>query len=113
MKGKKIVSGLWILAGVLGVVLILPGKIRKTENGPLLSHPLRDGTSQIMQHRASPSPHDENDLLIIRLFLKRMDSLRRDPSGKKEYDSICHARPGLIDSALTAERYYLLWNKLK
>jgi hypothetical protein len=44
--------------------------------------------------------------LIIRAWERAMDSLRRDSSGKRVYDSILAARPGILDSARKAEAFY-------
>ena len=44
--------------------------------------------------------------LIIRAWERAMDSLRRDSSGKRRYDSILAARPGILDSARKAEAFY-------
>lgn len=54
----------------------------------------------------TPEEFDRKQLETIRAFEHRMDSLSRDSSGRKEYDSISRARPGLMDSARTAETYY-------
>jgi len=41
----------------------------------------------------------------IRALLRRMDSLEADSSGRRMYDSLVRARPGLLDSARVAERF--------
>jgi hypothetical protein len=44
----------------------------------------------------------------LRVLLRRVDSLRCDSSGRRVYDSLVRARPGLLDSARVAERFYSL-----
>ncbi|WP_461791345.1 hypothetical protein [Pedobacter sp.] len=41
----------------------------------------------------------------VKRFTKFMDSLQGSPSGKKTYDSIMKARPGLLDSAKAMENW--------
>lgn len=40
----------------------------------------------------------------VKRFIKVMDSLHGAPDGRKTYDSIMHARPGLLDSARAMEK---------
>lgn len=47
----------------------------------------------------------------IQHFRKYMDSLARSPSGKKLYDNILTARPGLMDSIILIENIYQSQNK--
>ena len=42
---------------------------------------------------------------VIRDFLQKMDSLRKDGHGRVIYDSICKVRPGLMDSARVIDRF--------
>lgn len=44
----------------------------------------------------------------LRVLLRRVDSLRNDSTGRRVYDSLVGARPGLLDSARVAERFYSL-----
>lgn len=53
-----------------------------------------------------PVAHAHETWLIIRAWERAMDSLRRDSSGKRRYDSILAARPGILDSARKAEAFY-------
>ncbi|MXN91168.1 hypothetical protein GR160_07985 [Flavobacterium sp. Sd200] len=48
----------------------------------------------------------EGEYKNIERFHRYMDSIARDPMGRKEYDSITKARPGLMDSISQFERYY-------
>jgi len=43
----------------------------------------------------------------LQLFKKYMDSLRIDKDGKRIYDSILLARPGMMDSVAVLEKMYL------
>jgi hypothetical protein len=60
-----------------------------------------------------PRDFFDNDLFVTEGFLKWMDSLKNDATGKRQYDSICLVRPGLLDSAREVERYYSLKHLLK
>jgi len=113
MKRKKLIQCLWIPGGfaTIATVMVIAG--RNMQNDKMIRLPAAIRTGQVEQWRNPLSPGNQNDLLIIRQFLKRMDSLRQDSAGRGEYDSICRLRPGLIDSALKAERYYTLWSRLK
>ena len=51
--------------------------------------------------------------LAIRAFEHYMDSLRQGGAGARLYDSILHARPGIMDSAQEAEVYFYLEDRLK
>ena len=42
----------------------------------------------------------------IRGLLRRVDSLEADSAGRRLFDSLVRARPGLLDSAKIAERYF-------
>jgi hypothetical protein len=53
-----------------------------------------------------PVAHAHENWLIIRAWERAMDSLGRDSSGKRRYDSILAARPGILDSARKAEVFY-------
>lgn len=50
--------------------------------------------------------------LAIRAVERVMDSLRRDSSGARVYDSILRARPGLMDSLGHAEHFFYLQDQL-
>jgi hypothetical protein len=49
---------------------------------------------------------DTMGLKAMGAFLHWMDSLRQDSGGRREYDSLLQARPGLMDSAERAYEYY-------
>jgi len=53
----------------------------------------------------------ENEYASVQVFRKYMDSLQQDNKGKVIYDSILHARPGLMDSAKMLEYLYQLQNQ--
>ncbi|SFW70803.1 hypothetical protein SAMN02927921_03498 [Sinomicrobium oceani] len=56
---------------------------------------------------ASPLPPvSKQDYRRIQKFRWYMDSLARSPSGRKLYDSIVAARPGLMDSVRYIEKEY-------
>jgi hypothetical protein len=57
---------------------------------------------------AGASGRDRELVLALRLLLRRVDSLRNDSSGRRVYDSLVESRPGLLDSARVAERFYSL-----
>src|SRR5258708_39997011 len=76
----------------------------------------RNFSGLLKQSRSSvlPPPRMRNDLLLkgtggwlaIRRFKDWMDSLKNDSAGRFRYDSIVHARPGLMDSVKKALEYY-------
>lgn|GEM_PF-3495392 len=47
----------------------------------------------------------------IRAFRLRMDSLKNDPEGRRLYDSLRQARPGLFDSIEMVEQLYRHYEK--
>ncbi|MEO6547909.1 MAG: hypothetical protein ABIN94_07905 [Ferruginibacter sp.] len=49
----------------------------------------------------------------IQRFKRAMDSLRSTSDGKGIYDSICKARPGLMDSVIYIEEMFLQQSNLK
>ena len=113
MKKEMLIIGLWLLAFLGAGTCIALTSLRSTNKDntfhlpripsariPILSYPL-------------PPPGDTNDRITIRRFLQQMDSLRQDSTGHRLYDSICHFRPGLIDSARTAVKFYNLFNTFK
>lgn len=51
------------------------------------------------------------EYLHIQNFKKYMDSMAKTPSGRRTFDSIITARPGLIDSILLIEHIYLSQTK--
>ena len=59
-----------------------------------------------------PTLNDE-DMLRIQVFEKYMDSLKWHPTGKLKYDSICNARPGLMDSVLFLKQLFLQQSKTR
>jgi hypothetical protein len=44
--------------------------------------------------------------LALRRLLRHVDSLAADSAGRRVFDSLVRARPGLLDSARKAERYF-------
>ena len=55
------------------------------------------------------SPGGDRELArALRVLLHRVDSLRSDSTGRRVYDSLVRARPGMLDSARVAERFYSL-----
>lgn len=44
--------------------------------------------------------------LTVRAWERMMDSLREDAHGRRIYDSILAARPGILDSARKAEDFF-------
>ena len=51
--------------------------------------------------------HAHEGWLAVRAFEDWLDSLRRDPAGRKVYDSLLRMRPGLPDSARRAGQFFL------
>ena len=39
-------------------------------------------------------------------MMRRVDSLKRDSAGRKTYDSFMRVHPGILDSIITAQKYY-------
>jgi hypothetical protein len=57
---------------------------------------------------AGASGRDRALAQALGVLLRRVDSLRNDSSGRRVYDSLVELRPGLLDSARVAERFYSL-----
>jgi hypothetical protein len=57
---------------------------------------------------AGASGRDRELAQALRMLLRRVDSLRNDSTGRRVYDSLVESRPGLLDSARVAERFYSL-----
>jgi hypothetical protein len=58
---------------------------------------------------SGPSSGGDRELAqALRMLLRRVDSLRTDSTGRRVYDSLVAARPGMLDSARVAERFYSL-----
>ncbi|ALM50167.1 hypothetical protein AMR72_15455 [Flavobacterium psychrophilum] len=51
--------------------------------------------------------HKSGEIARIRYLLSIMDSLKDNPSGKPQYDSIVRYRPGLLDTLKKLEEYYV------
>lgn len=94
------------VALALGVVL-LGGSIDRTLHSSLLRQP---SMVQAPLHslNAPPVAHAHEGWLAMRAFEHYMDSLRGDSSGRRRYDSILLARPGILDSARKAETFFYL-----
>jgi hypothetical protein len=60
----------------------------------------------VIPKQRSPPGLDRNEVKNILRFGKYMDSLSKDAHGKRTYDSIMAARPGLMDSVLFIEKTY-------
>jgi hypothetical protein len=89
----------------LGIGLgLLCFSVHQTLHTALVARPAR----LLPLPRAEPPAvaHAHEGWLIIRAWERAMDSLRRDSSGKRVYDSILAARPGILDSARKAEAFY-------
>ena len=43
---------------------------------------------------------------LIDSAMHRLDSLKKDPAGRRTYDSFMRAHPGILDSMITAQKYY-------
>lgn len=71
---------------------------------------IRVGRIKVPSVQAQPSMPSEafvRELKRVKSFTRLMDSLYRSPNGRKTYDSIMRARPGLLDSARTLEKLAL------
>ena len=55
----------------------------------------------------------QNDYQSVELFEKYMDSVQQNKTGKAMYDSILHARPGLMDSVKMLEYIFQQQNQKK
>ena len=60
----------------------------------------------IVTPKESPNLRDEGSIRNITRFRKYMDSLSKDDYGKRTFDSIQKARPGLMDSVVTIEKLF-------
>ena len=108
-----LIIGLWVLAFLGAGTCIALTALNSTDRNRKLPLPAIQ-TPQKTFHIHPAMPADfPGDQMTIRKFLQQMDSLRLDSIGHRSYDSICHFRPGLIDSARTAEKLYNLLNTLK
>lgn len=54
----------------------------------------------------SNDEYDKQEFSRIENLFYVMDSLKNDPEGKKQYDSIATYRPGLLDTLKKLEDYY-------
>lgn len=62
----------------------------------------------VLSSGSALTPGDRELARALRMLLRRVDSLRVDSSGRRAYDSLVRSRPGLLDSARVAERFYSL-----
>lgn len=53
--------------------------------------------------QADPYERDKESVVALRHYI---DSLRQDPNGRLQYDSIQRFRPGLLDTLQILEHYY-------
>ena len=60
------------------------------------------------RRREKPPPFSQAHAgwVIIRGWERKMDSLRLDSHGRRVYDSVLAARPGILDSAKKAEEFF-------
>lgn len=66
------------------------------------------GSIQVPSKAPQPQVIDrayQAEVKRVKRFTKYMDSLQGSPTGKKTYDSIMKARPGLLDSAKAMENW--------
>ena len=96
-------------AGFLGCVLVLVIALHTGRLKTVVPASGRIG----LPHASLSVMEDSVAVSSLQLFLTRMDSLQRDVSGKRLYDSLCLVRPGLLDSVRFAIRYYSLRHWLK
>ncbi|MXN91740.1 hypothetical protein GR160_10925 [Flavobacterium sp. Sd200] len=54
----------------------------------------------------SGDEHGEQEIRRIKHLFYVMDSLKHDPHGRRQYDSIAAYRPGLLDTLKKLEEYY-------
>ena len=113
MKKEMLIIGLWVLAFLGAGTTIALTSINSTYKDKMPGLPRILLTQKLMPPYPLTLRSDTSDLPVIRHFLFQMDSLRLDSIRHRSYDSICHFRPGLIDSARTAEKLYNLLNTLK
>jgi len=66
---------------------------------------------QMPNHATDYIPKDTSEIYNVKRIRRFMDSLARSPTGRKVYDSITTARPGLLDSLSVIEKIYKLKSK--
>jgi hypothetical protein len=93
-----------VLCLVLLVVLVVHEVGPRKRSVPESFRFIRLKHSTLILEKADPWVGKE--LKVIEDFEKVMDSLEKDVHGKRIFDSIVRARPGLLDSARRARGYY-------
>jgi len=109
--------GLWPWALVPGFVVVMLSlstvrSFRAVCDGPrfMSLRTFSSGERVFPLRASSPAGGFHEDLMVIRLWKRMMDSLKNDSSGRRIYDSILYARPGIMDSARVAEDFFSLHN---
>ena len=113
MKKEMLIISLWLLAFLGAGTCVAITSLRSTNKDNTIPLPRIPSAKKLILSYPLPPPGDINNLAAIRRFLQQMDSLRQDSTGHRLYDSICQFRPGLIDSARTAEKFYNLFKPFK
>lgn len=113
MKKEMLIISLFVLVFLGFGITIALTSIHSAKNHKMLRLPRIPSAPKLILPYPGTPPGDPNDIVVIRRFLQQMDSLRQDSAGCKLYDSICLFRPGLLDSARKAEKFYNLLNTLK
>lgn len=75
--------------------------------------PVRRFPNQHLQKEAGDSILTAETYQRIRRFRRHMDSLANNPTGRRMFDSITAARPGLLDSVLFVERMHRMQTRLQ
>ncbi|MBS1665182.1 MAG: hypothetical protein JST68_29320 [Bacteroidetes bacterium] len=110
MKKEMIIVLLYVLSFLATGTCVALTAIRTAQKTSVIKLP------PIIHQPPLPAPAispTTTGLDAIRQFLHWMDSLQSTPSGRSIYDSIRRTRPGLLDSARQAEKYYTLLKNFK
>jgi hypothetical protein len=96
------------VATIVLCVGLLTWSIDRTLHTAFLQQPNRVLVSPGSLTKSPPVAHAHEGWLAMRAFEHYMDSLRQDSNGRRRYDSILSARPGILDSARKAETFFYL-----
>ena len=122
IRGRSITAGyqkalLFLTAILAGTVIYLVAQRTASGKSPVVPirppmrkpgyilRPLSPGTI--------PDYSNPQERAALEDFLKWIDSLKNDSSGRRIYDTIRRTRPGLLDSAASAIEYNSLLKLLK
>jgi hypothetical protein len=101
-KGKTLM--LFFFCGVS--VLVSAALIYRNIRGTVFHLQVSSISRPSLPTSATINKPDTNSITRIIRFRKYMDSLSGNKNGKRKFDSIQEARPGLLDSAILLEKIY-------